>query len=396
MREAPIIETLLDTDFYKFTMAYAVHERWSEVKVRYALRCRTADARLAELVDADALSEQLEHVRTLKFHDDELEFLRTNPTRPLGGEFIELGLGRMRLADVAVAKDGDGLRIEVAGRWFEAILWETYVLSIVNDLYARGLARERGLRPDDLWDEGDRRLNAKIDRLKGSDVKLVEFGTRRRFCRDWQEHVLNVMTAKLPKQVVGTSNVVLARRYGLKPIGTMAHELFMVVAALAPDDAWLRASQGLVLDLWQETFGDGLSIALSDTFGADAFFRDFAGERGKLWRGVRHDSGDPFAFGERVIRFYADQRIDPRTKTIVFSDGLDVESVLRLHERFDRRIGVLFGWGTDLTNDVGLPTLSLVMKVVEAGGRPTVKLSDDAGKHTGPPDEIARYLRVFG
>lgn len=395
MRCAPIIESLLDTDFYKFTMACAVFAGLGSVPVRYALRCRTKDARLAELVDVEALTEQLDHVLMLKFHDDELEYLKANPTCPLAGRFRADGLAGLRLADIAVSSEGGGLGIEVAGRWSDAILWETYVLSIVNELYARGLAKERGMKSDDLWDEGDRRLNAKIAKLKGTGVRLVEFGTRRRFCRDWQEHVLNVMTAKLPKQVVGTSNVVLARRYGLKPVGTMAHELFMVRAALARDDDELQASQRRVLDDWQFTYGEPLSIALSDTFGADAFFRDFAGERAKLWRGVRHDSGDPFAFGERVIRFYADQRIDPMTKTIVFSDGLDVEAILKLHERFDRRIGVLFGWGTDLTNDVGLPTLSLVMKVVEAEGRPTVKLSDDAGKHTGPPDEIARYQRVF-
>ncbi|HJV32831.1 MAG TPA: nicotinate phosphoribosyltransferase [Patescibacteria group bacterium] len=395
MREAPIIESLLDTDFYKFTMARFIRETYGAIPVRYALRCRTRDARLAELVDPEALSEQLDHVLSLRFHRDELDYLAANPTCPLAGGFIEEGLASLKLADVEIGQDRDGLRLEIAGSWSDAILWETYVLSIVNELYARGLARERDMNPDKLWDEGDRRLNAKIARLKGTGVKIVEFGTRRRFCRDWQEHVLNVMTARLPAEIVGTSNVLLARRYGLKPVGTMAHELFMVRAAIAEDDAELRASQGAMLDHWQEAYGDALSIALSDTFGADAFFRDFAGERAKAWRGVRHDSGDPFDFGERVIRFYEDQRVDPQTKTIVFSDGLDVEAILKLHERFDRRIGVMFGWGTDLTNDVGLPTLSLVMKVVSAFDCPTVKLSDDAGKHTGPPDEIARYLRVF-
>lgn len=395
MRDAPIVETFLDTDFYKFTMACAIFAGLGSVPVRYALRCRTKGTRLAELVDEEALIEQLEHVQALSFREDELDYLRTNPTCPLAGLFRADGLAELRLADIAIDREGDDLVIEVFGSWSDAILWETFVLSIVNELYARGLARERGRKPDDLWDEGDRRLSAKIARLKGSGVRIIEFGTRRRFGREWQEHVVNELSAKLPKELVGTSNVALAKRYGLKPIGTMAHELFMVRAALARDDDELRASQRRVLDDWTFTYGDALSIALSDTFGSDAFFRDFAGERAKRWRGVRHDSGDPFAFGERVIRFYAEQRIDPRTKTIVFSDGLDVEAILKLHERFDRRIGVLFGWGTDLTNDVGLPTLSLVMKAVEAGGRPTVKLSDDAGKHTGPPDEIARYLRVF-
>ncbi len=392
MRDAPIIETLLDTDFYKFTMAQYVWATKWDIPVRYALRCRTKDARFAERIALDALTDQIESVRTLKFHDDELAYLGSNPTFPLDARFLEMRLRRMDLAGIAIGLDADGLRVDVSGLWTDAILWETYVLSIVNELYARGLARERGLRPDELWDEGERRLEAKIGRLKGSGVRLIEFGTRRRYSREWQEHVVNAMGARLPAELNGTSNVALAKRYRLPPIGTMAHELFMVEAATAAD---LRASQAQVLDRWHATTGGRLSIALSDTFGADAFFRDFAGERAKAWRGVRHDSGDPFAFGERVVRFYGEQGIDPRAKTVVFSDGLDVDAILRLQERFAERIDVAFGWGTDLTNDVGLPTLSLVMKVVEADGRPTVKLSDDPAKHAGPPDEIARYLRAF-
>ena len=393
MRDAAIIETLLDKDFYKFTMGQVVRAE----NVLYAMRCRTQDARLADLIDEDELRAQLSHVGTLRFWDDELKFLQG--TGAFGSSYVGQDghefLRGLELPEPNVVREDGGYRVEVEGPWNRAILWETFVLSIVNELYGRGLARERGRKAEELWDEGERRLEAKIARLKGSGARIVEFGTRRRHCRDWQEHVLNVMTAKLPKEIVGTSNVALAKRYSLKPVGTMAHELFMVRAALAEDDRALRASQGEALDAWRARYGDELSIALSDTFGADAFFRDFAGERARAWRGVRHDSGDPVAFGERLIAFYEEQGIDPESKTLVFSDGLDVEAILKLQERFAGRIDVLFGWGTDLTNDVGLPTLSLVMKVVEAEGRPTVKLSDDAGKHTGPPDEIARYLRVF-
>jgi nicotinate phosphoribosyltransferase len=399
MREAPIIESLLDTDFYKFTMGQSVLYRFGRPPesdrqhVRYALTCRTKDARLAELVDEGALREQLAHVRTLRFWHDELTFLHGT------GHFDAIPyldfLGGLSLPEPEIERIGDGYRLEVEGDWCQTILWETYVLSIVNELYGRGLARERGLDPEKLWDEGDRRLEAKIARLKGTEAKIVEFGTRRRWCRDWQEHVVNVLSAKLPAHLVGTSNVALAKRYGLKPIGTMAHELFMVQAAMAVDDVGLRATQGDVLDIWNSHYGDDLSIALTDTFGSDAFFRDFAGERARSWQGLRHDSGDPVAFGERVIAFYERQGIDPKSKSLVFSDGLDIDAVLDLQARFADRIRLSFGWGTSLTNDVGLPTLSLVMKAVAWNGRPTVKLSDDAGKHCGPPDEVARYQRVF-
>jgi nicotinate phosphoribosyltransferase len=399
MKDAPIIRSLLDTDYYKFTMGQFVRSPMDFTQsdggrqtVRYAMTCRTKDARLAELVDEGALREQLAHVRTLKFLPDELKFFReTRLFEPASLHF----LSGLLLPTTTVERTLDGYRIEVEGTWSRTILWETYILSIVNELYGRGLMHERGLDPDKVYDEGDRRLEAKIARLKGTEVKLVEFGTRRRHSREWQEHVVNVMSAKLPKQLVGTSNVALAKRYGLKPVGTMAHEIFMVQAAIAEDDRALRSSQRELLDVWQGYYGDELSIALTDTFGADAFFKDFNGVRAKTWSGVRHDSGDPVAFGERVIAFYSEQRIDPKTKTIVFSDGLNIETILMLQARFAERIDLSFGWGTDLTNDVGLPTLALVMKVVMAAGRPTVKLSDEPGKHSGPPDEIERYLRVF-
>lgn len=393
MRHAAIIESLLDTDFYKFTMGQFVWMgSWERTRVYYAMTCRTKGARLAELIDEEELREQLAHVRTLKFWPDELAFLEG--TKLFGPEYLK-SLAKLSLPEPTVTRVGDGYRIDVEGAWAEAIYWETFILSIVNELYGRGLVRERKDDPAALWDEGDRRLEAKIARLKGSGVRLVEFGTRRRFCRDWQEHVVNVLSAKLPHELMGTSNVALAKRYGLKPTGTMAHELFMVAAAVGFTDTMVRGSQRRMLDEWWETYQEPLSIALSDTFGSEPFFHDFVGERAAKWKGLRHDSGDPVAFGERVLRFYEEQGIDPKTKTLIFSDGLDVEAILKLQALFSERIGLAFGWGTNLTNDVGLPTLSLVMKATGAGGQPTVKLSDDAGKHSGPPEEVARYARLF-
>ena len=399
MSDAAIVETLLDTDFYKLTMCRFAHDlsrkEGQPTTVRYALRCRTKDARLGEIVDPSELREQLEAVRALRFYGDEIAYLGGLEGAPFDHEFLSW-LRTFALPEISVEVEDGELRVETEGPWPLAILWETPAMAVVNELYARATARARSLKAADLWSEGDRRLDAKIAEIKASSARIAEFGTRRRFCRDWQEHVVNVLTARVPNGIVGTSNVALAKRYGLPPVGTMAHELFMVAAAKAgDDDATLRASQARVLDDWRALWGDRLSIALTDTYGTEAFFSDFAGERAAAWKGLRHDSGDAAAFGERAIAFYLEQGIEPSTKTIVFSDGLDVEAVVRLQRRFAGRVGLSFGWGTDLTFDVGIAPISLVMKAVLVDGHPTVKLSDNPEKASGRREHVERYKRVF-
>jgi nicotinate phosphoribosyltransferase len=196
---------------------------------------------------------------------------------------------------------------------------------------------------------------------------------------------------------MGTSNVYFARKYSLAPIGTMAHEMFMVMSGVMHGtDETIYASHNRVLQDWWDYYGFDLSIALTDTYGSDFFFRDLSLEQARNWKGLRQDSGDPVAFGEKAIRFYESRGIDPREKLIVFSDGLDIESIYQLTEHFAGRIKIAFGWGTNLTNDLGFGALSLVVKVVESCGHGTVKLSDNLAKAIGTPEDIERFKRVFG
>ena len=226
------------------------------------------------------------------------------------------------------------------------------------------------------------------------DIKFSDFGTRRRFSYDWQKHVIERVASELPDNFVGTSNIYLAHELGLRPIGTFAHELPMVYAALA-DKAGDNPLDGhyQVLQDWQQLYGEGLSTALTDTFTTEFFFADFTPEQMASWQALRHDSGDPMEFGDRVIDVYEQHGIDPRQKTIVFSDGLDVETIIKLADYFKDRIKVTFGWGTTLTNDLGVKANNFVMKATAVDGVPTVKLSDVEGKHTGPRDKIEEYKR---
>lgn len=205
--------------------------------------------------------------------------------------------------------------------------------------------------------------------------------TRWRFSRDWQTYVDRILAGGLPGQFLGTSETESAMEHGLVPMGTSAHEMYMVMPGIMHEsDESIRPSHNRALQDWWKEYGWGLSIALTDTYGSDFFFRDMAAEQARAWKGQRHDSGDPFAFGEKALAFYQRQGVDAREKMLIFSDGLDLETILRLAERFAGRVKVSFGWGTNLTNDLGFPALSLVVKAVEADGHPTVKLSDNLAK----------------
>lgn len=397
-----IITSLLDLDFYKLTMAQLVWRRFADWPVAYGLTNRTSrKVRLAEMVSERSLRKELDKVQRLRFTAQELDWLRSSPHIRRGlfcDDFLDF-LGGLRLPpyDLRVA-DGQFV-LGVKGRWSEAIFWETLMLSVVNELYNRELFRREDISSRMIALDGEVRLRRKLLDLRREtpNVRFIEFGTRRRYSRDWQAEVLRLILRHGPEMLIGTSNVDLARRFGLKPIGTFAHELYMVRAAAAgADDEALRRSHNLVIQDWWQEYGEPLSIALTDTFGTEFFFRDFTPEQARDWRGLRQDSGDPFAFGERAISFYAALGIDPKTKTVVFSDGLDARAIIALQKQFAGRIQVVFGWGTNLTNDCGYPPLSLVVKATEAYGRPTVKLSDNLAKAMGPPDEVERYKRVFG
>jgi nicotinate phosphoribosyltransferase len=346
------------------------------------------------------LRRELDHVRRLRFNHRELAWLRESQYLKRGffcDGFLDFLKG-LRLPPCELKVEDGQFVIIVTGRWCEVIFWETLILSIVNELYNRELVRREKISRKIVALDGEVRLRRKLKDLRHwtPDARFIEFGTRRRFSREWQAETVRLILVHGPEMLVGTSNVNLARRFGIKPIGTFAHELFMIRAAATGNDEDLRRSHNLVIQEWWQEYGEPMSIALTDTFGTEFFFRDFTADQARDWRGLRQDSGDPFAFGERAIAFYAALGIDPKTKTVVFSDGLDSRTIIDLQRRFAGRLQVVFGWGTNLTNDCGFPALSLVVKAIEACGHPTVKLSDNLAKAMGPTAEVERYKRVFG
>jgi nicotinate phosphoribosyltransferase len=397
----PIIASLLDTDFYKFTMGHWVFKRYPDVPVRYAFKNRTARVRLADYIDEAELGRELEHVRTLRVTTSELHYLRgTNEygERLFGEAYLQFLQG-LRLPPYELARVDGTYRLEFSGVWSEAIYWETLALSIINELYYRALlARLSAFERDVVMATGTLRLADKITILRTRpDITFSDFGTRRRFSRSWQEYVIRALAQEIPQQLLGTSNTAMAMQYNLLPMGTLAHEMFMVMAGvMADNDDTIRAAHNRVLQEWWDEYGGGLSIALTDTYGTEFFFRDMTAEQARAWKGLRQDSGDPMAFGEQAITFYERHGIDPRDKLIVFSDGLDLGTIIKLTDHFAGRIRVSFGWGTNLTNDLGPAALSLVIKVVEANGRRTVKLSDNLAKATGDAPDVARFKRIFG
>ena len=395
---APPVASLLDVDFYKFTMGQFVFRRHREVRVRYRLLCRTPNVRLADLVPEDVLRDVLDSIRELSFTPAEIAYLHGLEPRGLFGvDYLDF-LGQLRLPPVELeVRDGD-FRIEVESSWPGMILWETLILSALSELLSRAAIAAGGAGAGKAAAEAGReRLEEKIARLREHPaIRFASFGTRRRFSRVWQLELEERLARALPDQFAGTSCVASAYQHGLVPVGTIAHEIFMVGAALGNgSDESIRGSQCRMLDSWWAMYGEPLSLFLTDTWGSEFYFGDVGEARARRHRGVRQDSGDPAAFGERLVRWYEDFGVDPRQKSLVFSDGLELPEILDLESRFGGRIAVSYGWGTNLTNDCGLPNYSLVVKPVAANGRPLVKLSDNPGKSTGIPSEISRYRRIF-
>ncbi len=394
-----MIHSLLDIDFYKLTMAQVAWKHFRNVPVTYAFKNRTTSVPLRHKIIQPALETQLEDVRKLRFTDQEIAYLRESKFIQRGffsEEFLQF-LANLKLPPITVKRDNNQFRIETSSTWPEAIFWETIILGTVNALYYWIIMdKEFNLVKAEI--EGTKRLDEKIRILQDRpDIKIIEFGTRRRFDFGWQLCVLDKLLKKIPDQIIGTSNVRLAKHFNVRPIGTFAHEMYMILGGIyGGSDDEIRASHNKVLQIWWEEYGEPLSIALSDTFGSDFFFRDFTKEQALKWRGLRQDSGDPIQFGEKAIAFYDKLGIDPREKIVVFSDGLNIKTIVKIADHFAGRIQTVFGWGTNLTNDLGLKPLSLVVKATEANGRRLVKLSDNLAKATGSPEDIARFKRIFG
>lgn len=403
----PIVRSLIDTDFYKLLMCQSVLRNRPDTTVVFSLINRTKSIPLAKLVDEGELREQLDHVRSLSLARGESTWMRGNTfygkRQMFSSAFMEW-FEKLRLPPYHLERRGDQYELAFEGRWPEVMLWEIPALAVLMELRSRAVLATMGkFELEVLYARAMTRLWEKIERLRRIDgLKLADFGTRRRHSFLWQDWCVQALNEGLGDAFIGTSNCRIALRRDIEAIGTNAHELPMVQAALADTDEELREAPYKVLADWHEEHSGNLRILLPDTYGSDGFLKN-APDWLAGWTGIRIDSGDPVAGAEAAIRWWKERGEDPRDKLVIFSDGLDVSEIERLHARFAGRVKASFGWGTLLTNDFrgfvpgdGLAPFSLVCKAVSANGRPTVKLSDNPEKATGPAAEIARYKRVFG
>ncbi|MDG2513039.1 nicotinate phosphoribosyltransferase [Sphingobium yanoikuyae] len=405
----PIVRSLLDTDFYKLLMLQMIRQQHPDVQTTFKLINRTHHVRLADIIDEGELRAQLDHARSLRFGKKELIWLAGNSfygrTQMFSPDFIAW-LADFRLPEYELRQVDGQYELRFHGRWIETMMWEIPALAIINELRSRAAMKGRGrFALDVLYARAKAKLWEKVERLSAlPDLVISDFGTRRRHGFLWQRWCVEALKEGLGDRFIGSSNVLLAMDADLEAIGTNAHELPMVQAALAPDDAALARAPYAVLEQWQAHYGGNLRIALPDAFGTAAFLKD-APEWVADWTGFRPDSAPPIEAGEQIIRWWQEKGRDPRSKLLIFSDGMDVDSIEATYRHFHGRVRMSFGWGTNLTNDFrgcapfetdGLDPISLVCKVVDANGRPAVKLSDNPAKATGDPAEIDRYLRVFG
>jgi nicotinate phosphoribosyltransferase len=390
----PVIQSLLDNDLYKFTMMQAILHNNPGVSAEYAFKCRNRSTEIPMSSLVTAVNENLDHLCSLSFTQDELDYLRG--LRFMKPDFVDFLEGfQLRRRFIEVKADGDNLDIHVKGPMLQGMQFEIFTLSMVNELYFRAIMPDM----DKAWEEGKARLEHKIGLLqefatrpsKATPYLLSDFGTRRRFGRTWQEYVVKRMAEAVPQFFRGTSNVDLARRLGLTPIGTMAHEYLQAFQAF--DTTRLRNFQNLALETWVKEYRGDLGVALTDVVGTDAFLRDFDLYFAKLFDGVRHDSGAPLEWAEKFISKYKELRIDPLTKQLYFSDGLDIPRTIELYDALADRIKTAYGVGTNLTNDMGVEALNIVIKMIRCNNQPVAKLSDSAGKTMCEDEHFLAYLK---
>lgn len=386
----PVVRSLLENDLYKFTMWQAMLHRHPDAQTEYVFACRnTPEYPLADL--KDDVERELDHLCALSFREEELEYLRG--LRFIKSDFVDfLAVFHFQRKFIRVETDGPALRIVARGPQVHVMAFEIFVLYIVNELYFRRFPQKPAI------EEGRRRLTAKIAMLRefGKEpqgrqpFEFFDFGVRRRFSGAWQEEVVATLAREVPEFFKGTSNVYLAMKYNLVPIGTMAHEYLQSYQAFG---VRLRDFQKAALEDWVQEYRGDLGTALTDVVGMDAFLADFDLYFAKLFDGLRHDSGDPFEWGEKALAHYAKLRIDPMTKRMVFSDALDFPKAFALYRHFRDRTLTGFGIGTNLSNDTGHKTLNVVMKLVACNGQPVAKLSDSPGKTMATDETFLAYLR---
>ncbi len=389
----PIITSLLETDLYKFTMWQTMLHRHPQAQAEYRFVCRNAPTfPLAELLAE--VNAQLDHQCSLSFAEDELAYL--GALRYVKSDFVDflrIFKFQRRFVQASIAEDGQTLEIVADGPQVHVMAFEIYVLAIVNELYFRRVDQAGALV------EGRARLQAKIAALRAFGAaeparahpfEFFDFGVRRRFSGAWHEEVVRTLKDEVPEFFKGTSNVMLAKKFGLVAIGTMAHEYLQSYQAF---DVRLRDFQKMALENWVQEYRGDLGVALTDVVGMDAFLADFDLYFAKLFDGLRHDSGDPVEWGEKALAHYAKLRIDAHTKRLTFSDGLDLPTSFAIYRHFADRTQLGFGIGTNLTNDVGLVPLNIVMKLTQCNGQPVAKLSDSPGKTLCKDETFLAYLR---
>lgn len=386
----PIVRSLLETDLYKFTMWQALLHSHPSAQADYAFVCRNKTAYpLSEL--KDDVERELDHLCALSFAPEEIDYLRS--LRFIKSDFADfLTVFRFQRRFISVGTDGETLTIRAVGPQVHVMGFEIFVLYIVNELYFRRFDQESALM------EGRKRLHAKIGQLRSfaqeppcrHPFEFFDFGVRRRFSGAWHEEVVATLARDVPQFFKGTSNVYLAMKYKLVPIGTMAHEYLQSFQSFG---VRLRDFQKAALEDWVQEYRGDLGTALTDVVGMDAFLADFDLYFAKLFDGLRHDSGDPVVWGEKALAHYAKLRLDAHTRRLVFSDGLDLPTAFSLYRHFADRTMTGFGIGTNLSNDTGIKPLNVVMKLMSCNGQPVAKLSDSAGKTLCKDETFLAYLR---
>jgi nicotinate phosphoribosyltransferase len=409
----PIVRTLLDTDFYKLLMQQMIWKMHRDRRVAFTMVNRTTGVRLADVVDERELIDQLDHARTLRLAKNELIWLAGNTfygkKQIFEPEFMEW-LADFSLPEYELTRRDGQYELRFAGPWTHTTMWEIPALAIINELRARAAMRAMSrFDLDLLYARAKAKLWSKVERLRAlaaeGPLRISDFGTRRRHGFLWQRWCVEALQEGLGDSFIGTSNVKHAMDTGVEAIGTNAHELPMVYAALAVDDASLREAPYEVLRDWARMYDGNLLVILPDCFGTTAFLErapDWVAD----WKGARPDSKEPVAGAEELLAWWKNRGRDPREKLMVLSDAMDIDSIEASVRALRGRVNLSVGWGTNLTNDFKgcasggvdgeLAAISIVCKVAEADGRPAVKLSDNPNKALGPPDEIARYRRIFG
>ena len=403
----PIVRSLIDTDFYKLLMCQSVFRNKPETQVTFSLINRSKHIPLADLIDEGELREQLDHIRSLSLSRGESTWLRGNTfygkRQMFRPDFMEWFEG-LRLPPYHLERKGDQYELTFEGSWPEVMLWEIPALAVLMELRSRAVLDRMGrFELQVLYARGMTRVWEKIEALREiPDLSIADFGTRRRHSFLWQDWCVQAMQEGLGDAFTGTSNCKIAMSREVEAIGTNAHELPMVYAALAKDDAALAQAPYDVLQDWHDEHEGNLRIILPDTYGTKGFL-DNAPDWLAGWTGIRVDSGDPAVAAQTAIDWWKSRGEDPSEKRVIFSDGLDVAKIKELHQQFAGKVKASFGWGTLLTNDFrglvyddALAPFSLVCKAVKANGSPTVKLSDNPNKAMGPQSEIDRYKRIFG